>query len=260
MRLDRARSPFFEHSDAALFLARDADGEPVGRIAAIRFNRHLEMYGDGVGFFGFFECVDDESVAGRLFAAAAEWLQPRMQADGVDLFIGDTVARAAGQTAHLESGQTWDFDALVQAVGITPVFPAVPGLEVGRGIRIDAHCRTNLPGVYAAGDCTETRAPGSDRWRTTRIWLDCARQGRVAGQNMAGQESALSPRPFFNASLIYTVLYAYVGEPHGAGGEVYVWQEGDGYRKVRVVDGKLAGALLLVEERMPVAIWAWEWE
>ena len=75
MRLDRARGPFFEHSEAALFLARDAVGDPVGRIAAIRFNRHLEVYGDGVGFFGFFECVDDESVAGRLFAAAAQWLR-----------------------------------------------------------------------------------------------------------------------------------------------------------------------------------------
>ncbi len=74
-RLDRARGPFFEHSDAVLFLARNAAGEPVGRIAAIRFNRHLEVYNDGVGFFGFFECVDDESVAGRLFAAAADWLR-----------------------------------------------------------------------------------------------------------------------------------------------------------------------------------------
>ncbi len=74
-RLDRACGPFFKHSDAALFLAWDAAGEPVGRIAAIRFNRHLEVYGDGVGFFGFFECVDDESVAKRLFAAAAEWLR-----------------------------------------------------------------------------------------------------------------------------------------------------------------------------------------
>jgi len=74
-RLDRARGPFFEHSDAALFLARDAAGQPVGRIAAIRFNRHLEVYDDGVGFFGFFECVNDEAVAERLFAAAAEWLR-----------------------------------------------------------------------------------------------------------------------------------------------------------------------------------------
>ncbi|MBC8243727.1 MAG: N-acetyltransferase [Verrucomicrobia bacterium] len=74
-RLDRERGPFFEHSDAALFLARDDAGEPVGRIAAIRFNRHLEVYGDGTGFFGFFECVDDEAVAKCLFEAAAEWLR-----------------------------------------------------------------------------------------------------------------------------------------------------------------------------------------
>lgn len=75
MRLDRARSPFFEHSDAALFLARDASGEPVGRIAAIRFNRHLEVYDDDIGFFGFFECIDDESVSRRLFATVVEWLR-----------------------------------------------------------------------------------------------------------------------------------------------------------------------------------------
>lgn len=185
---------------------------------------------------------------------AAEWLQTRMRADGLDLFVGDTVARVEGRTAHFKSGRIWDFDALVQAVGITPVFPEVPGLEVGRGIRIDAHGHTNLPAVYAAGDCTETRAPGSDLWRTTRIWLDCARQGRVAGRNMAGQESALSQQPFFNASLIYTVLYTYAGEPHGAGGEVYIWQEGDGYRKVRVVDGKLAGALLLGQRHGSMAL------
>ena len=58
-----------------MYLARDADGEPVGRIAAIRFNRHLEVYDDGVGFFGFFECIDDTIVAGGLFAAAEEWLR-----------------------------------------------------------------------------------------------------------------------------------------------------------------------------------------
>ena len=64
MRLDQARGPFFKHSEAALFLARDTAGDPVGRIAAIRFNRHLEVYDDGVGFFGFFECINDEAAAG----------------------------------------------------------------------------------------------------------------------------------------------------------------------------------------------------
>ncbi len=197
-----------------------------------------------------------------LDAPAAEWLQQCMRADGVDLFISDTVARVEGQTAHFKSGRTWDFDIFVQAVGITPIFPEVPGLAVGKGIRIDERCRANLPGVYAAGDCTETRVPGSvsretgrtERWQTTRIWLDCAQQGRTAGRNMVGCDATLPDRPFFNASIIYAILYVYIGRPHGEEGEVYVWQEGDGYRKVRVVDGRLAGALLLGERQGSMAL------
>jgi len=166
-----------------------------------------------------------------LDAPAAGWLQRQMEADGIDMFVDDTVARVKGQTAHLQSGRTWDFDVFVQAIGITPVFPDTPGLETDRGIRIDGCCQTNLPNVYAAGDCTETRVSGSDRWQTTRIWLDCTRQGRTAGRNMARQDAVLPEQPFFNASIIYTALYAYIGEPHGEGGEVHVWQGGGGKQR-----------------------------
>ena len=190
-----------------------------------------------------------------LDAPAAEWLQERMRADGVDLFISDTVERVEDRTAHFRSGQTWDFDVLVQAIGITPVFPEVPGLTAGQGIRIDERCRTNLPGIYAAGDCTETRIPGSERWLTTRIWLDCAYQGKTAGRNMAGRDATLPDQPFFNTSIIYTIFYTYVGEPHGVGGDVHIWQEEEGYRKVRVVDGRLAGALLLGERHGTMALY-----
>ena len=79
-------------------------------------------------------------------------------------------------------------------------------------------------------------------------------QGRTAGRNMAGQDAALPDQPFFNASIIYTALYTYVGEPHGEEGEVHVWQGDGGYRKVRVVDGKLAGALLLDERHGSMAL------
>ena len=182
-----------------------------------------------------------------LDADAAAWLTAHyLTPDGIDVFVNDTVNRVEGQTAHLQSGQTWDFDILVQAVGITPVFPETPGLTVGRGIRIDAQCRTSLPDVYAAGDCTETPVPGADdAWQPTRIWLDCAKQGRVAGRNMTGDACTLPAQPFYNASVIYTALYSTIGEPHGADGESYVWQKGNGYRKIRLVAGQLAGVLLL---------------
>jgi len=71
---------------------------------------------------------------------------------------------------------------------------------------------------------------------------------------MAGQDTTLPDQPFFNASIIYTALYTYVGQPHGEEGQVYVWQEADGYRKFRAVDGRLAGALLLNERHGSMAL------
>lgn len=73
--LDPKKNAFFEHGHIEPFLARDASGRVVGRIAAIVNGEHLKKYADGNGFFGFFECVDDAAVATALLDAAAGWLR-----------------------------------------------------------------------------------------------------------------------------------------------------------------------------------------
>jgi GNAT superfamily N-acetyltransferase len=74
--LSRTKNPFFEHAEAEYFIA-ERDGEVVGRIAAITNRLHNETHNDKVGFFGFFECIDDQRVADALFQAAAEWCRKR---------------------------------------------------------------------------------------------------------------------------------------------------------------------------------------
>jgi GNAT superfamily N-acetyltransferase len=74
--LDPALNPFFDHADARLFLARGG-GRVVGRIAAIEDRLHTQTHGDGAGFFGFFESVDDPEVASGLLAAAEAWVRGR---------------------------------------------------------------------------------------------------------------------------------------------------------------------------------------
>ena len=74
--LSRSRNPFFEHAEAEYFIA-ERDGQVVGRIAAISNRLHNETHGDRVGFFGFFESVDDQEVADALLAAAAAWCRER---------------------------------------------------------------------------------------------------------------------------------------------------------------------------------------
>jgi len=177
--------------------------------------------------------------------AAAEWLQSKMRADGITLFLADTIDHVEEKTAFFKSGARWNFDLFVQSVGIRPQFPEVPGLETGRGIRIDDQSRTNITDFFAAGDCTETYHPAMQRWMTTRVWLDGARQGRAAAYAMMGKDLEKDRSPFFNASLIYTERYGYIGEPHGEDGISNVWKTERAYRKVRIVDGKLAGGLLI---------------
>lgn len=74
--LDRRANPFFQHADAEYFLA-ERGGQLVGRIAAIHNRLHNDTHGDRVGFFGFFECNDDQETADALFAAAGDWLRTR---------------------------------------------------------------------------------------------------------------------------------------------------------------------------------------
>ncbi len=70
------KNPFFQHAEAQYFLAQQ-DGRPVGRIAAVKNDAHTREHRDGVGFYGFFECVNDQRVADALFDTAARWLRDK---------------------------------------------------------------------------------------------------------------------------------------------------------------------------------------
>lgn len=74
--LDKVKNPFFQHAEMELFLAFK-DGNLVGRIAAITNENHNKFHEDNVGFFGFFESINDRDVANALFEKAEAWLKER---------------------------------------------------------------------------------------------------------------------------------------------------------------------------------------
>jgi GNAT superfamily N-acetyltransferase len=75
--LDPKKNAFFEHGTIHPFIAEDQSGRVVGRIAAIINGMHLKKYNDGIGFFGFFECINSEGIAFALFDAATAWLREK---------------------------------------------------------------------------------------------------------------------------------------------------------------------------------------
>lgn len=71
--LDKKKNPFYKHADAEFFLAKDGD-KIVGRIGAIINHNHNKEHDENIGFFGFFECINDQRVADALFKRAEEYL------------------------------------------------------------------------------------------------------------------------------------------------------------------------------------------
>ena len=66
-------NPFWTHSKSQLFVAYK-NNQAVGRIASIIDYDFPEINGKKVGFFGFFECIQNSKIALNLLEVAQEWL------------------------------------------------------------------------------------------------------------------------------------------------------------------------------------------
>lgn len=82
-KLLREDHPFWQQATRRLFMAFE-DGKPLGRICAL-INRKFNVYHRAnIGFFGFFDCVNDEKVSAALFEAGEKWLK----AQGISVVRG----------------------------------------------------------------------------------------------------------------------------------------------------------------------------
>lgn len=81
--LNQKKNPFFQNAKMEMFLAKQ-NGNLVGRIAAIRNEIHDQTHNEHCGFFGYFESINDKSVANELLKTAQRWTQER----GANIFRG----------------------------------------------------------------------------------------------------------------------------------------------------------------------------
>lgn len=112
---------------------------------------------------------------------------------GVRILDGQDIAtvREAGGGIEIESTEKGERVRCLAVVVATERLPAIgflsgSGVKIGIGIVVDDFFRTSVPNIYAAGDCAELF---DKETRATRInfgWRSAIKQGRLAGENMAG--------------------------------------------------------------------------
>jgi NADPH-dependent 2,4-dienoyl-CoA reductase/sulfur reductase-like enzyme len=128
--------------------------------------------------------------------------------------------------AKLSNGQVIEADLIISATGVKPAvgFLDGSGIAVKTGVVTDAQMQTNVPGVFAAGDCAEAFDNATGMHVISAVQPNAADQARVAALNMVGRGATLHNVPQINVldtlGLISASFGAWQGVPGGEHVEV----------------------------------------
>jgi 3-phenylpropionate/trans-cinnamate dioxygenase ferredoxin reductase subunit len=120
---------------------------------------------------------------------------------GVDIREGVGLSKLVGDTrvtaAELTDGTTLDVDFVIAGVGITPciALAELAGCVIENGIKTDAHGRTSLDGIWAAGDCASFPYQGG-RIRLESV-PNAIDQAELVATNIIGGENEYTAKPWF---------------------------------------------------------------
>lgn len=129
----------------------------------------------------------------------AAWLHAELEANGVELHLGDSVAAfeapKPGETARasvvvLKSGKRIEADTVILGLGVRPetALAKNAGLELGTlgGVRVNEHMQTSDPKIYAVGDAVEVKDHVTGAWSIIPLAGPANRQGRIVADNIFG--------------------------------------------------------------------------
>jgi NADPH-dependent 2,4-dienoyl-CoA reductase/sulfur reductase-like enzyme len=136
----------------------------------------------------------EQVMARSLDAEMAADLAAELDRHDVELRCGTTVTSVVRDNGRLtvtsDDGQQHRADAVLVVTGVKPAtgLATTAGAHTGAGgaIAVDRRMMTNLPDIYAAGDCVATYHRLLDRTSYLPLGTTAHKQGRVAGENAVG--------------------------------------------------------------------------
>ncbi|CAB3707202.1 Rhodocoxin reductase [Achromobacter deleyi] len=121
-------------------------------------------------------------------------------AHGVDLRLGASLSAIhtlpdGRPVAELSDGTRLTADAVVLGVGLAAndALAREAGIACDRGVRVDAHCRTSAPDVYAAGDVAVSTHPATGDAMRLESWQNAQDQGMAAALAALGESAPYAP-------------------------------------------------------------------
>ena len=170
--------------------------------------------------------MGDRMVPRMMGATAGGMIKDWCVSKGVQVYTGtrvDAIESASnGLTVRLSNGQQVHADLVISATGVKPAVAFLDGSGVAceQGVLTDAFLQTNIPGIYAAGDCAQAFDKVSGQSVVSAIQPNAAEQARVAALNMLGSAAQLKGVTQINVLDTLGMISTSFGQWQGAeGGE-----------------------------------------
>ena len=185
----------------------------------------------------------------------ANMISRHVRSHHVDLRLETELKEIQGdETGRVKSivtskGETIECQFVGLTVGVSPNIDFLKGsaIETKRGVLVNEFLETNLPDVYALGDCVERKYDLPGRRNIEQVWYTGRMMGEVVAQTICGTKTNYEPGPWFNSAKFFDIEYQTYGnvwnelKPNES--EFY-WEHPSGMKCVHVVWDKVTSQFL----------------
>jgi NAD(P)H-nitrite reductase large subunit len=148
-----------------------------------------------------------------------------------------------------KKGEKIDCGFVGLTVGVSPNidFLKTYPLSINRGIKVNEYLETNIPNVYAIGDCAEMETPQQGRRPIEAVWYTGRMMGETVANNICKTPVKYLPGIWFNSAKFFDIEYQVYGDIQAQlpeNQETIYWEHGAGKKAIRITFTKGTGVVV----------------
>ncbi len=126
--------------------------------------------------------------------------------------IADENGKVKGVVVQ-ETGEVIDCNVVGLTPGVSPNidFLKDSGIELGRGVKVNRFLETNIPNIYAIGDCAEQHEAIGNRRPIEAVWYTGRMMGETLAQTICENKTEYKPGHWFNSAKFLDIEYQTYG-------------------------------------------------
>ncbi len=173
----------------------------------------------------------------------SELVNQHINKSGIELRLEEELDEILGETEvtgiKTKSGEIINCEFVGLTVGVSPNISLVKETELAtdRGIYVNEYLETNIPDVYAIGDCVQHKNPPAGRRNLEQIWYTGRIMGKTVATTICQDKTKYEPGVFFNSAKFINLEYQTYGNVPAqleADTSTFVWQNTEEEKLVRI--------------------------